>query len=385
MTQLEITLLVLVLLMSVPDLCGRVGRPALAYLIYIFVGVFCAPWLASGTRGVMAGVGEFGLILLLFVVGLEINLPRWRDVWVGVKMGWKALALLYSIFFLCVMASGFSPETAIIAVAALSACSMSLSYPAMKQMFGSPERCPSTLRVLMVLLEVQSMAVLVVGDALLVHGLGWRIILQLGFVLLALFVLAFFADHVTAGMRMIIERASHWRTHLLAGLILAICAVGDRMGLPAPKTAFFLGLFMGRTSGGGMAIEEHLAPIGRRMLIPLFFVGLGGRVDWSVMDPIVVLGAVCGGVFMLAAKVTLFRRVSGVTQYGAAGAAMLAPNLTIVAIGAEALYAHPSVVEAADWLLVSGLVMTSIAVLWLPNEGRRSLANDDIPNASGHK
>ena len=39
MTTIEITIVILLLLMGVPDLCRKLGRPALAYAVFILFGL----------------------------------------------------------------------------------------------------------------------------------------------------------------------------------------------------------------------------------------------------------------------------------------------------------------------------------------------------------
>jgi Kef-type K+ transport system membrane component KefB len=57
------------------------------------------------------------------------------------------------------------------------------------------------------------------------------------------------------------------------------------MGLSAAKTAFFLGLFMSRAQFEGMSVEEYIAPISRRFLIPIFFMSLGLLIDSRMLFP----------------------------------------------------------------------------------------------------
>src|ERR1700690_2119781 len=88
-----------------------------------------------------------------------------------------------------------------------------------------------------------------------------------------------FSAHVVKLCQWIIQKTTQWRGHFLVLLVLIIFAVGERLGLAAPKTAFFLGLFMGRAEFHGQRVEEYIAPISRRFLIPIFFMSLGLAID----------------------------------------------------------------------------------------------------------
>ena len=50
-----------------------------------------------------------------------------------------------------------------------------------------------------------------------------------------------FSSHVVKLCQTIIQKTTQWRVHFLVLLVLIICAVGDRLGLSAAKTAFFWG------------------------------------------------------------------------------------------------------------------------------------------------
>lgn len=368
MSQLEVIIVVLLLLMSIPDLCRRFGRQALTFLVYILFGVCGLPFLADGTRDVLSGVGHFGFILLLFVVGLEIKLPGLPVLCRRVASIWWPLFILYVGICLVVFAVGFSKEVALFSAAALAACSISMAFPALRQLTTLTDDSRVKLETTMVLLEVQAMIMLVAGEVFLHHGVGWRLPLHLLLVVGVIAALAFTADHVSRGFRAILDRTTHWKTHLLVLVILVICALGDRLGLPAPKTAFFLGLFMAQTTGHGLLLEEHLAPISHRFLIPVFFVALGAQVDLVGMSMWAIVSAVCAGVFILELKLWLFARAIPNGKSQTAATLILSPNLTIVAIAAETLYRYPPTASGAAWLVLCGLSITFLALIRLPPE-----------------
>ena len=65
MSPIEITILVILLLMVVPDLCAKVGRPGLTYLVYLFAGFLLGPTLDDSAKSLLTSVSGFGFILLL--------------------------------------------------------------------------------------------------------------------------------------------------------------------------------------------------------------------------------------------------------------------------------------------------------------------------------
>jgi len=185
-------------------------------------------------------------------------------------------------------------------------------------------------------------------------------------VLAVIYLAARFARHVMAVFETILRETTHWRTHLLVLLVLAICAVGERLGLSAAKTAFFLGLFMSRVEHDGSGLEEFIAPISRRFLIPLFFVSLGMAVELRLLVSWNALLALGTAGLLLGIRQVLHRRwfkLSGNPE----AFLLLCPNLTVVALGAAAMIEARKVSsENASWLLLTGFFMTVAAVALLP-------------------
>ncbi|MCU0789310.1 MAG: cation:proton antiporter, partial [Verrucomicrobia bacterium] len=76
MNQIEAIIVLLLLFMAVPDLCRKLKRPALTYSAYVIFGIILGPWLDTGVSTMLNEAGHVGFLLLLFEVGMEIELPR---------------------------------------------------------------------------------------------------------------------------------------------------------------------------------------------------------------------------------------------------------------------------------------------------------------------
>jgi len=148
-------------------------------------------------------------------------------------------------------------------------------------------------------------------------------------------------------------------------LVLVIAALGERLGLSAPKTAFFLGLFMSRVEHDGKGIETVIAPVSRQFLIPLFFVSLGTRVEFGFLATWPAVVAVSAGWLLLGVRYMMHRRGMGIGAHEQAFL-LLCPNLTMVALGATTLNETGTLPQNASWLLLTGLVMSVTALFLLP-------------------
>jgi Kef-type K+ transport system membrane component KefB len=224
----------------------------------------------------------------------------------------------------------------------------------------------------MVALELWSILALVVGSALL----KGRVDTAFGVTLLAiaatLFLIAQFGSKLVPVFEWIITRATHWRVHLLVLLILVVCTLGERIGLGGPKTAFFLGLAMNQTRHRGMNLDEHMAPISQRFLIPIFFVALGLQIRW--LDPVSLALAFGTAGLLLGMRMMIHNRLLKIGGDKNAFL-LLSPNLTMVALGATALLQYAHADKAATWLLLTGLFMTIPSLLLLPAAGDTKAAS----------
>jgi Kef-type K+ transport system membrane component KefB len=160
------------------------------------------------------------------------------------------------------------------------------------------------------------------------------------------------------------QKTTRWRVHFLVLLVLIICAIGERLGLSAAKTAFFLGLFMSRAQFEGMSVEEYIAPISRRFLIPIFFMSLGLLIDARMLFSHMALLALCGAFLLIGFREVLHRRWLK-TGGDAQTYLLFCPNLTMAALAATALLSNGSR-DAATWVVLSGLFISVISLLFLP-------------------
>jgi len=209
-------------------------------------------------------------------------------------------------------------------------------------------------------------------------GLSRFTLLKLAGIVVTVFLIARYSTHLTKLFQWVLEQTTHWRVHFLVLLVLAICALGQRLGLDGAKTAFFLGLFMSRARHNGMRLEEYMAPISHRFLIPVFFVALGLETNWRLFFDPIVLWAAGTAFVLLGAREVLHRRW---LKTGGDGRAflLLCPNLTIVALAAKAMLDHGTDPRLTAWLVLTGLFITIPALLLLPGGNSELDPSGDNP------
>jgi CPA2 family monovalent cation:H+ antiporter-2 len=308
--------------------------------------------------------GEVGFLLVLFEVGLEIELPKLRELLPSLRFGVGWTLVQYPLVILLAQTSGLSLMEGMLAAAALTGCSMSMAYFGWKEYPGFPGSSRVFTLQVMIALEMLTIVVLSLGSAAVKDGFGWSLLLKLAGMAVTIFLISRFAAHFGKLCQWIIPKTTHWRVHFLVLLVLVICAIGERLGLAAAKTAFFLGLFMGRTNYEGKSVEEYIAPISRRFLIPIFFMSLGMLIDGRMIFSHLALLALCGAFLLIGFREVIYRR--WLKTGGDPGAyLLLCPNLTMAALAATTLL-HAGGRDAATWVVLSGLFISVISLLLLP-------------------
>ena len=354
MTSIELLVVLLLLVMAVPDACSWIGRPALAYPAFVCFGLMVGPLIRPEVGNMVHEAGEIGFVMLLFEVGMEIELPIWRE------LGKPARYLLPWL-------------ESFVAAAALSACSVGMAHAAWKQYPGLEGAPRAFVLQVMVMLEVLAVVLLAAETAVLGQTPTWLVGLKLAGMALVIYACSRLGSHVTKLLQVVLARTTRWRLHFVTLLVLAVCAVGERFGLSGPKTAFFLGLFSSRVRHDGRSLEDYMAPISRRFLIPLFFTSLGAQVPLAALFSWNALMALFAAVSIMAFRHLLHARFAR-TGGDENAYLLLCPNFTLVALAANSLIAPSEAPELAAWLLMTGLLMTLYAVGALPAQSKDAVS-----------
>ena len=370
MNSIETIICLLLLFMGVPDLCQKLGRPALANAFFVIFGLALGPLLQKDVTTMLVQAGEVGFLLVLFEVGLEIELPKLRELAGPMRYAVLWSLLQFPVVLALAQSARLTLAEGLLAAAALNGCSLSMAYFGWKRYPGITDAARARTLQIMIALEMLAIVLVTVGGMTVEQGFGWFILVKLAGMAVTVFLISRFATHLTKLFQWVIVKTTHWRVHFLVLLVLVICALGERLGLTASKTAFFLGLFMSRAEFEGRGVEEYIAPISRRFLIPIFFVSLGLLIDVRMLLSLTALTALLGALFLLGVREVIHRRWLP-TGGDRMTYLLFCPNLTIAALAANSLLAVNGR-TAATWTVLCGLFL-SVAALWLlPREQPKS-------------
>jgi CPA2 family monovalent cation:H+ antiporter-2 len=273
---------------------ARIGLPTV--FGYLAAGIALGPH-GLGVLPQGAGVrffGELGVVLLLFMVGLEFSLPKLiaaRHTVFG--MGGAQVGLTAAAVAAGGVALGFDIRPAIVLGAVIA---MSSTAIVLKQLTDQGEVASNHGRLSVGILLFQDLATLpflVLVDASAAgRGMdGRRIILQLALAAAAFGSVAFFSRIAFRTVLSWVARLRSPEPMLLTSLALALgtAFLTYRAGLSPPVGAFLAGMAIGETDFRHQ-VEDDIRPF-RDLLVGVFFVSVGMDIDLGLfaMAPAAVL------------------------------------------------------------------------------------------------
>ncbi len=343
-----------------------------AVLAYLVAGAVLGPqalgWIAMEEGGFE--FAELGVVLLLFLIGLEISYAR---LWLMRRavFGVGSLQVVLSVAALIAGVVAFGTPwkfAAVVALAlAMSSTAIGVQLLAERQELSHPHgRYALAILLFQDLVAIPAIALIpLLGDAAASAEIGTRdVLIGLGKVIAALaavFVVGRFLVRplfrFVAGTRSV---EAFTATTLLVALGTAwVTAMG---GMSMALGAFLAGLLLAE-SEYRHEIEAHIEPF-KGLLMGLFFVGVGLSVDWHYVAEHwqhVAIGVAC----LLAVKfAVLFAIGRGVAKLDRAGALRLA---ALLSQGGEfafvllTLAASSHLITADDRALYSAIVVLSMA------------------------
>ena len=288
------------------------------------------PWLDYVTvdnPDEIAQLAEFGVVFLLFMIGLELSWERLR-LMRKLVFGLGAAQLIGCSLALggVAWALGQPPVSALVIGAALTLSSTAIAVPVLverKRLHSEGGR--ATFSVLL----FQDLAVAPILITLTVLGRGdgvFRLadLLALGPAALGLGAIVLFGRLALRPMMRSVAKAKSEEMFMAACLLVIIGAglVSALSGLSMALGAFVAGVLLAETEYRH-EVEVKIEPF-KGLLLSLFFVSLGIRLDLSLLvaSPVLVLGVAVGLLVIKAVMVLGLGRLFGLSSRGAIEAAL---------------------------------------------------------------
>ncbi|MFC3078681.1 cation:proton antiporter [Phenylobacterium terrae] len=290
------------------------------------------PWLQYFTVDnpeEIAQLAEFGVVFLLFMIGLELSWERLRLMRFYIfGLGAAQVALCVTVIAAAAMALGQPPATAAAIGAALALSSTAI----VMQILADKKRQHSLSgRATFSVLLFQDLAVAPILVTLAVLGRGGeetlspRLLLAFAPAAIALFALVVGARLLLRPMFRSVARAKSEELFMAACLLVVIGAgmASAVAGLSMALGAFVAGLLLAETEFRH-EVEVTIEPF-KGLLLGLFFVSVGIQLDISVLSsaPLTILAIAVGMIVLKAAAVFVLGRLSRLPTPAALESALL--------------------------------------------------------------
>jgi Kef-type K+ transport system membrane component KefB len=363
----EWTFLVLILTFLIgPYLAERAGLPGIVGLLIggMLVGPNVLGLIERGET--VIGIGELGILYLMFIAGLELDLDEFeRHRGEAIRFGLITFVFPFVLGAATGVLFGFEAAAAVL-LGSVWASHTLVSYPIV-QIFGlSQDRAVTTAVSGTVLTDTGALLILGFVSGAASGQSGIALVVSVGIGLGALFafsflVLPWLTRRLFAGLAQ--DRTTRFIWALAAFSSAGFVAI--LFGLEGIVGAFFAGLAVNRFIPKGSGLMERIELVGSTIFIPVFLISTGMLLDpASFLDAqVLAFGLACLGT-VLAGKglaAVLFGRLFGHTpgQVGLVfglSVAQAAATLAATTVGVE-LGILP------DWVLSSVLIVILATVI----------------------
>lgn len=261
----------------------------------ILIGPFVLKFVGESGQDIMH-VAEFGVVMMLFIIGLEINPAEFwklRRSIIGLGSMQMGLTTLL-VAGLCLWLFDFSLQTSLAVALALSMSSTAIILQTLKEKgLNNTVSGISSFAVLLFqdIMVIPALAILpllsggsneeLAGDRLLIESLpGW---LQTTVVIVAMVTVYFAGKYIAVPLLRIIAKTRLREMFTAASLLLvvAVSFLMQSVGLSPALGAFMAGVVLAG-SEFKHELESDLDPF-KGLLLGLFFIGVGASINFSLI------------------------------------------------------------------------------------------------------
>lgn len=254
----------------------RIGMPAVfgELLLGLLIGPSLLNWVEPNETFTL--VGEIGVIVLMFMAGLETEVSEMRAVgWASLLTAMGGVLLPLGGGYLLGVAFGLQPLHALFLGAVLTATSVSISAQVLRELGRLRSREGTTILGAAIIDDILGVVVLSVVLALAGEGSFWLSISRM----LIFFPIAWIVgDWLIPRLIRTEQRVAQKETSVavLIGILLVYAWSAEALGAVAAITgAYLLGIIVSKHTDPGHHLHDSMNVIGYGFFIPIFFVGIG--------------------------------------------------------------------------------------------------------------
>ena len=290
-----------------------------AVLGYLLAGVVIGPWVLGLIRETedILHFAEFGVVLLLFAIGLELNPKR---LWAMRKpiLGLGAAQVIISTVLLTAIGKAFGLELPVAVVAAmglsLSSTAMALQLLTERNLLPTPAGHSGFSVLLFQDIAVIPMLAVIplmgVDTSDIGNGFDWLALFEAISVILLIIVGGRLALRPVLRLIAATELREVFTAFSLL-LVIATALLMQAVGMSMALGAFLAGVLLAE-SEYRHALESDIEPF-KGLLLGLFFIAVGMSIDFGILlrDPALIAGLALGLIVIKAIVLFVLGRVYG--------------------------------------------------------------------------
>lgn len=374
MEQLGQILLLLTVALSVVVTFQRLHIPT--SLGYLFVGVILGPFTVGPTLAVtdFEAISEFGVVFLLFTIGLSFSLPQihaLRHQVLGLGTGQVALTTLTVSVGLWL--AGIPGPVAFVFGAVFAQSSTTIIASLMSEQSETNSQHGRLGLAMSVFQDVTAVPFLIIipvlGASVSADVLAITLVWALAKAVLAFALIYFAGRWLLRPLFHFVSEKSSLEMFTLAVLLVALLAAWttNSLGLSLAFGGFLAGMMLGDTEFRHQ-VESTVRPF-RDVLLGMFFVGIGMRFDPTAL-PAIWHWAVLGTLLILVSKlliVTLLVRLHGTDIQNALRTGLLMSvggefGLALIAIALDATVLDDRLGQIAITSVLLAMVLGALLI-----------------------
>ncbi len=371
-TTLELVLILLAAAVIVAAVARAFKLPTmLGYLLTgIAIGPYALGWLPDTPQ--TRYLAEFGLVFLMFSVGLEFSLPRMlamRGIVFGFGGAQVTLAMLAALALAFLLDLSLPAGAALGGALAMSSTAIVSKLLSERVELQSPHGRLAMGTLLFQDLAVVPLLILIPAFAMPADSLAKELFSALLKAAAVLFVLLFFGQKI---MRAWFHRIAETKSPELFTLNLLLITLGlsyltEHAGLSLALGAFLAGMLVSETEYR-YQVEDDIKPF-RDVLLGLFFVTIGMRLDVAVVwnHILLVLLLLCIVIIGKGLSIWLLTRLFGHGQNTAVRTALSLSQggefgLVLLALAADSGLLEPQITQPVLAALVISMLLAPIII-----------------------
>lgn len=310
-------------------------------------------------EGWIASLANVGLLVLMFEIGLDIDVDRVREhMDTALKYAGLSFGLPFVAVFGAVLWYTADTMTALLIGIGLSSTALAVVSPLMRDR-GIDAPIVKAATMFAEMMGISMLVAFVPAGHAVAGSLLTQVLAVFGFIAFAVFLLPKIVEklHILDS-----ETSINFEMKLVLFIVVAMAIVAERLGIHAATGAFMAGLFFAESTHRGLDLEARLKPI-VELLVPVFFFHLGTRMAPGIITPRMVAVALGLGVLVHGIRLIGFYAVCDRIglPFRLEEVNLFAPCITITATAASIGMGMGALTAPAfNTFLLAGLILTII-------------------------